>query len=349
MRTFTILIAYFLVSVTAFGQITITSGNFPSVGDHFVWGTDEEPSGVTPGSAGANQSWDFTGLTEDITSDAIFVNPSSTPFAANFPEANIATSTNDTVYSYMLKNSNKASSLGNVVVGTSGDPLIFNTVPEELLFDYPVNYLDEWDEEFYNQYYIATGQPGVDSMRFKSAKEKEVVVDAWGTVTIPLGTYDVLRIKETEVSHDSTWFKIGGVWMLQFTSTDTYYYYDWWTNQAPIAPFVVSMSSMDDFATVEDVTWVKDFLVGVDELSARNSLSVYPNPASDYVIIQTEEKDNFNVRIINSAGQIMQHTDIQGKNVFRLDVSGLAAGLYHCVITNKTDGTMNSGLFSVKR
>lgn len=343
------LIVSFLVSVTAFGQVTITSGNFPSVGDHFVWATDEEPTGVSPGSPGANQSWNFTGLNEDFVSDAIFVNPAATPYASNFPEANIATNTDDTVYSFMLKNSNKASFLGTVVVGTSGDPLIINTMPEELFADYPVNYLDEWDEEFYNEYYVATGQPGVDSMRFKSAKEKEAVVDAWGTLTIPLGTYNVLRVKETEVSHDSTWFKIGGMWMLQFTSMNTYYYYEWWTDQAPIAPFIASMSSMDDFATVDDVTWVKDFLVGVDEFSVENSFSIYPNPANDHITLRTDGKNNHSVTIINSAGQVMQHTEIQGKDVFRLDVSGLVAGLYHCVITSKTDGTMKSGLFSVKR
>jgi len=349
MKTFTLLIVSILVSASAFSQITINSGDFPSVGDHYVWASDDMPAGVSPGSSGANQTWNFTGMMEDYISDAIFVTPASTPYASNYPGANIATNTDDTVYSYMIKNSSKASVLGTVVVPSSGDPLIFNTYPEELLAQYPVNYLDEWEEDFYSEYFISTGQPGVDSMRFKSDKEKDVIVDAWGTVTIPLGTYNALRVKETEVSYDSTWFKIAGVWMLQFTSTDTYYSYEWWTNQGPIAPFVVNMSSSDDFATIDDITWVKDFQVGVDELSAQNSLSVYPNPASDHVIIQTEEKDGYNVRIINSAGQVVQHNEIQGKDIFRLDISGLASGLYHCVITNKTDGTMNSGLFSVKR
>jgi hypothetical protein len=249
----------------------------------------------------------------------------------------------------MIKNSSKASVLGTVVVPSSGDPLMFNTYPEELLAQYPVNYLDEWEEDFYSEYFISTGQPGVDSMRFKSDKEKDVIVDAWGTVTIPLGTYNALRVKETEVSYDSTWFKMAGVWMLQFTSTDTYYSYEWWTNQGPIAPFVVNMSSSDDFATVDDITWVKDFQVGVDELRAEKGLSIYPNPASDYLTIGTERNDDYHIRIINSAGQLMRSVEIQGKDIFKLDVSGLPAGIFHCVIANTTDGTINTELFSVRR
>jgi hypothetical protein len=79
MRTFTLLIIAALATASVFGQITINPGDFPSVGDHYVWASDDMPAGVSPGSPGANQTCNFTGMLDDYPSDAIFVTPASTP------------------------------------------------------------------------------------------------------------------------------------------------------------------------------------------------------------------------------------------------------------------------------
>lgn len=332
-----------------FCQITVNSGDFPSIGDTYTWATDIEPTGITPGSPGPNQTWDFTGSVEDETSPILFVSPSATPFAAHYPMANIATNADDTIYSYMLKNSNKASYHGTAIVAPEGDPLIFHIYPEELFANYPINYLDTWQEEFYSEYYIATGTPGADSMRFKSATEKDVVVDAWGTVIIPLGTFNALRIKEVEMSYDSTWFKIAGIWMLQFTSTHTFYNYEWITNQQPVAPFVANMSSMDDFATIEDVTWVKDVVADVEEQVLQIPLNIYPNPASDFISVTIGEKVKAQkIRIMNYAGQLIEEIETDNNRNIRIDITNYSQGIYQCVLLN-TNSKVSTGSFIVNR
>ena len=52
---------------------------------------------------------------------------------------------------------------------------------------------------------------------------------------------------------------------------------------------------------------------------------VYPNPSSDLVFIQSEEKIS-NISVKNMAGQTVQI--IHQKNIQSVDISGLVEGMY---------------------
>lgn len=61
--------------------------------------------------------------------------------------------------------------------------------------------------------------------------------------------------------------------------------------------------------------------------AANSNLSVYPNPATDFIIVQTPENIN-NVKIFNSLGQNVLNQNFQNQNKIQLNIENIIPGLY---------------------
>ena len=73
-----------------------------------------------------------------------------------------------------------------------------------------------------------------------------------------------------------------------------------------------------------------ELLTGVEQITKQNQIKIYPNPASRYLNIKTE--DNLvieNVKIINSLGVCVYNNN---KTTGRIDASGLSNGIYIVII-----------------
>jgi hypothetical protein len=69
-----------------------------------------------------------------------------------------------------------------------------------------------------------------------------------------------------------------------------------------------------------------DFL-NVDDVTSADSQSIYPNPASTHINIQTENTPLGDVRIYNILGQEVLHTTTQ-KISLQINTSALPSGVY---------------------
>ncbi len=88
-KKYQIIVAICLTSMALTAQPVITyNGNAPQTGDayHFSGANGS----FDPGPSGANQNWDFSGITPSFFHSETAVAPGSTPFADDFPEATIA-------------------------------------------------------------------------------------------------------------------------------------------------------------------------------------------------------------------------------------------------------------------
>jgi hypothetical protein len=86
---------------------------------------------------------------------------------------------------------------------------------------------------------------------------------------------------------------------------------------------------------VDDIVITGDLDIGTDELEELNAISVYPNPASDFVIIDQGNNSTLKIQSIN--GQLIKEIQMNaGSN--RLDISELKDGVYILMFTNKTTG-----------
>src|SRR6187399_2747180 len=84
----------------AFSQTVLTSAINPGPGNidaYIICDT----TNISQGNPGAGQTWNFTTLTRQDSTSVGFVAANTTPYASQFPTSNIASTNDDSNFSYM--------------------------------------------------------------------------------------------------------------------------------------------------------------------------------------------------------------------------------------------------------
>jgi hypothetical protein len=189
-------------SCTAFAQITITSSDVSTmfaVGNSATIHEDTLQSSVNIGSPGGGNNWDFTTLQSNLMVNLESVDPATTPYIGDFPGANICTYSFSTVggaqteiWSYSKING-AFDGLGNAVTSSivPGFVTEIRNDPYRRQFEHPMTITSQWSHPYTQTLYV-NGTP-----LFPSSVTLSVVVDAYGTMTIPGGaSYEALRIRD---------------------------------------------------------------------------------------------------------------------------------------------------------
>jgi len=78
---------------------------------------------------------------------------------------------------------------------------------------------------------------------------------------------------------------------------------------------------------------VNDTLItGLNEINKFEHIHLYPNPATDKIIIDFAERQNLNFNIYNMVGELMLQKELD-KNKNEIDISTLSTGLYIIKVT----------------
>jgi len=207
------------LSLHSTAQITITAATFPVVGDTFRYAIDLEPSPainfITP--AGGGQTWDFSGLKFNQTSQTIFLNPAAGANALSFPGADLLTKVQGGAETYYNVASGKVELMGFTAgaalpfipnaIGRFTPPLVDRRAPlmysdvnqgtSNVTIPFSVNDLPAFFDS------LLAGVPGgqfIDSIRVRVSYEQKNTVDGWGNLKIPGLTtaLPVLREKREE-------------------------------------------------------------------------------------------------------------------------------------------------------
>ena len=188
-------------SFATFAQINITGsdvsgmfaiGNFTTIHEY-------DGAQIDIGTLGGPNNWDFTGLQTTSTFDYESVNPSSTPYISEFSTSTIALNSQREYigepgdgYSYLEVTGNLLNNIGQAVVLNSQPGNLYivkNDPPDALII--PIIYNYAYQEHFTKTIYL-NGSPISQDSIFKV-----VLIDAWGTMTLPGGaSFEALRIKE---------------------------------------------------------------------------------------------------------------------------------------------------------
>lgn len=131
----------------------------------------------------------------------------------------------------------------------------------------------------------------------------------------------------------------------------TYTSYQWYYNGSPISGatnpiyvytqngnYYVEVSNSLGCSTVSTVTTVTD--VGVEELNNYLSLSIYPNPANEFITIDlySLKQDVYKLQLMNIAGQVMYAENLNLNLPFikkQIDLSALPQGIYLIQLSNE--------------
>ena len=306
-----------IVSIDSFAQPTLTASGVGPVTGNQITNKGGTYSGPT-GTAGANQTWDLSGLPSTSSIVSSYIVPSTTPNASSFPGATVAVSTTGSPYGYYKTSSTVWQNIGAV---SPAGVIIPYSNPEDILhfpFSYNSTYSDPWATTFTNTGYT-----------FYRTGTTTVTADGYGTLITPAGTFtNVLRVHFVEVYQDSA--QVGGTpYIIDYNNDEYIWYLN--NNHAPIA-FVFTLTA-SGFPSSQSGYYTSN-VQGINESNALVSFDLSPNPSSDNIniTISLKEKQETEIRLFNSIGdevnKLISAQSLPGLNNYSINVQNLPEGIY---------------------
>ncbi len=348
--------ALFAGVLSSSAQITVTTADVASPIKIIYQANDTLPSGsLSVGTDGVSQTWNMSMLNTSTTDTMTFLFASWVP-NVHFPTSNLVMKQGwQNNYGYLTNAVSGLTSQGfSGTANLGAGPMTLNQVntPSEILMNFPETYLMSFSNNFIQNlpaFYYGAVPPGVpfvvDSIRQRSVQQKSVLVDAWGTLTTPLGTYNVLRSKETIVKHDTIDAFVFGAWVTEVSvSADSTTGYTWWANGIG---FPLVSIKLDSLSAIKQVQWLQALpVVGINEATASAQVNVYPNPAQNEITFAVEASKVSSVQLLDVAGRLIDTFTISGDNT-SVNISNYANGIYSYAIIGKDQGIINRGKFTV--
>lgn len=277
------------------------------------------------GAAGANQTWDFSGLTSGTAATIEMQNPSSTASGSQFTSATVSQYIAiQSTYMYFGWSSSEHTNYGLVAGGA--------TIPysnPEVMFNLPLTYgnthTDDFDATFTSQGYLWDRSGSVSSE-----------VDGYGTLITPSGTFtDVLRVKVEEDYQDD----------LQAFPQSAYYQSEvyHWYKAGVHYPLMVNTTLTINGQSQSSVQYT-DVETGILE-STHVNVSVFPNPATDVLNVVGNDFSKGAYEVSDVLGKtVLNGTVTNGQ----INVNTLPSGIYILKLAS-TDNTVGVTKFQVRR
>lgn len=346
------------MTLALISQITVTENNIAGVGDVIYESIDTMPNNMfSPGSAGANQTWDFSTVQAHVSDTTTLIDPAGTPYANLYPTAT-ACIYDDSSYVYIQK-----SSTGMIMLGENNEQMSFTLLP--LPLTYGATHIDGpiivYDTTMFNdmldstivQMYTGGSISNIDSIAQVVSMEINYEVDAYGSLSIPSGTYDALRLKQTQVMtmkldayYNNAWqpmpntiaqlMGMPGPVLIDTMGSG----YQWWTDQNHMK-FMAAQMDVDSNGMAESITYnINANTSSVAELG-KAEFNIYPNPASESILIElNESKEGLNFNIFAVNGQIVLNGELDASRM--IDISKLENGQYILELGNEGQYTRST-------
>lgn len=326
-----------LCAICTDAQVIYPSSDFADQGDTFTVTT---AAGFLPldfAATGASQSWDYSTLTAESTSDAVWLNPNDTgyktgwcflhlyifncdsQFNGNFNLAALATEgfsldqfevTN--VMSHMHKNT---AHLETRMIGATIDlagtpiPISVDYDTPDVVYQFPITFGDDYSNTSeLNVDFSAFGIPA--SIAGTTVRTNQV--DGWGSLITPAATYaNTLKMKTTLVTDQTVTYE-GTEMPIQTTVIQ----YTWFDPSFGMPVLQATGSEVNGNFVPARVTFLGESLHMPE--NALSDMTIYPNPTTGELFLSRD--------ISISDVSVF---DIRGVKVGNmLDISNLDSGIY---------------------
>ncbi|MGZ4034301.1 MAG: T9SS type A sorting domain-containing protein [Bacteroidia bacterium] len=368
MKKYTILgIFSFLLISWCDAQITITTADIATPGKVTYQANDTMPV-ISVGPAGANQTWNFTGLLNAHTIDTLlFISPADAGNYMDFPTTNLVipmSAQGDYLYTV-----NSPSDLSAVATtenrilfpGADKSTIVYAYTPSEKLIQFPSTYNTSFTQSYkgFAQYFFGSvpnmttspyhnkGCGLSDSLRERITFSKTVLVDAWGSISTLAGTFDAIRFKETKImcdtmeGHDA----LLNAWFFHKVKADSTVTYFWYANNVGV-PLVTA--TMDSTGAVKNVTWLAAALgtAGINELSSSSNVNTFPDPAQNEITFAVDASKIHLISVYDITGRFID-SFVTSSDRMTVNTSNYPNGIYTYSLIDKKNNILNRGKFSV--
>jgi type IX secretion system substrate protein len=371
-------ILFSLVTICVSAQITVTNTTFPVAGDTLKTVFDGMPVNIDINPAGGTIDgvWNFGNL-QGMLRETVFRSASEGTAADEFPGANLVTSFGVAGENYYKTTDNTFSLIGyqGPDPANLGLNLSVHINPPLVEKKAPLNFTDSYSDEGAVLVPIAASDiPGglldsfpiaPDSIRIRIAIERSGFVEGWGNLTIPGGSYDVLREKRVELTETRLDVKIGtgpfAVWLdvtdvvgLDFLGGDTTTTYNFYDENAKEAIAIVTVDNIDNDQVLFVEYKYNDVMTNVRYVNnGKPDILAYPNPAMEDIRLEfmNLNSGDYSVKIYNILGVEVwknQYT-VNGNRIVRIDVSNFRKGTYLYSLVNENGKTISTKRLIVMR
>lgn len=349
--------AFILITAIGMAQITITQSDFAVGGDtaRVSFSDDQSLDIVT---TGADIIWDYSSI--NITTQTIdtFFDINDAPFLYQVIFNNGFTDPEHESDWYRPWSGAGLANAGTFGVDI-GAPVQFTAVRSDKVentgvgfeifgqeipgpsdtvdvqYELPMNYLDSWTSNSYTNIDL---NPAFDAI-YRRYQYRTSVVDGWGEIITPWGTFDAIRVRSEISSSDSLYIGQFSFWA-ELPVPDQVEYH-WFTNGQKMPIFSVTTADVGGNETITEVKFKdkkRDF--ASDEELMDPEVALFPNPVADILTIQlTAEAGELNV--FDLSGKLV-YTELPSANQVFIDVQSWQPGIYILEVTH------SSGISSFK-
>ncbi len=344
----------------AFSQITISNTTFPAAGDTLKTATDGTPDGVTITGPGGPYTWDFSMLKADSRFETVFQSANVGMAFASYPNAElvvIGDAGGETYYDVSATAFSNLGISGSDILGgfmLDADLKFLPPLQERLA---PLSYpsVNNTSSSLAIAFSTASLPDGIldslgipsgllDSIRVKLTIQRAEFVDAFGSLTIPGGTYEVLRQKRTDISNLRLeihtflgWQDVTDLVPLDGFGQDTTILYQFLNDieKEPIAEVTMDSTGMNAVLVDYKDNGIINAVIEIP--NALLDLMVYPNPANDVVTISFKPAVSaiYTLRMYDSTGKILTSKDVS-TGMEQLSLSSFSTGIYMYKIQNES-------------
>lgn len=333
-------------------QITIQSNDIMPFGMNYNIGiTDDwnmteliETNSIV---SGQNKSWNFTNFTSILNRNLKIVSPSNAPYNSILSGNKVLLMDNGNVDSAYLEQTNDFL-IDKGHVGGNGLKLPY--LPGETLLKFPASYGQSHSGSYTSNTKFFVGAPVgtpfvVDSIRRNTTVNYDYVIDGWGTLQTPTGTFQVLKQNIYKTTFDSSDFLRQDTqqWIIGAdVSTISERIILFWSNSQKYP--VLQLRDIGDGGLINDVYWLLNPTLSNNDY-ALPSLLIYPNPADDELHINTNGNLKSIVSVFDLIGRKLISTESNQAEII-INIGSLSPGNY--IISIEKDGKITSEKFTKK-
>ncbi|MFK8045381.1 MAG: T9SS type A sorting domain-containing protein [Crocinitomicaceae bacterium] len=339
-----LLFASLLMTSISFGQIIIQAGDSLTLGDSKLYYRADTSTSELENVIGGNITWDYSGLLMEYGTDSstnTIIDIASSPYAADIPNAQYHGDFPNGIQSFFTNNGNDVDIEGFVFTSAGvtyrvvydDDNLKFITRPVAL----SSSITDNIEGTAYAPFGGSTATADITGTAVTEA-------DGQGVLKIGPNTYNnTLRIKTVENASGQAVLNGIPVGMIALERTSYSYYSTSTPDHFPLLVLGKIKLTIPGGGTVnQKIVWSQDNTENYlsndgDFMPNPRSFKVFPNPATDNVIISTV-KGSESIKIYDTVGKIV--SEIQApKSIETIDVSKMSAGIYFVAVTDKGETT----------
>lgn len=212
-------------------------------------------------------------------------------------------------------------------ITVQGQNIPFRSDEIEKRYELPLNYQDAYTGYGFTEMDLNP----IANIIWRQRRTRNSEVDGWGTLSLPMGTFDVLRVRHQIEENDSIYQEFFGTPTWVGLDLPTAYIYEWWA-AGELEPVLRVQSSMiagnEVISSVEFRDNYNPLIANTAELNLPNS-EVFPNPAQDEIYVSNVSQGTSYI-IVDAAGRkVLDGVSMSNSTI---DIHNLESGSYILIL-----------------